>query len=341
MLRAGTRCGAATPARLLTGAAATCCRPSSRSRPISARRLRRGDAAARSARRRASTRSSSPPATTAPTRHAALLTHQTLWARNHNWHVDQLAAKHPDWSQEQIFNAARAMNEAEYQHVVYDEYLAKLLGPGRSPATRATSPASIRPPSTNGRRPPSASATTSPATPRPARRERRRASADGDARDPFARERRGHARTERGAATTGSAASSPGARRRSTARSWTATATLLFGHRRPTVDLDALDIQRGRDHGVQDINTLREGLGLRPYESFAELRPAERRPTPPARHRADRCGNVYTARIDHLDAVVAGLLERNVRGLDAGRDLHASDRRCSSRRCATATGSST
>jgi len=61
---------------------------------------------------------------------AALLTHQTMWMRNHNWHVDQLSEKFPSWTQEELFEAARAMNEAEWQNVVYDEYLAKLLGAG-------------------------------------------------------------------------------------------------------------------------------------------------------------------------------------------------------------------
>jgi peroxidase len=38
-----------------------------------------------------------------------LLSQQTIWARNHNWHADQLEAKYGDsWTDEQIFNAARA-----------------------------------------------------------------------------------------------------------------------------------------------------------------------------------------------------------------------------------------
>ncbi|MBP7001873.1 peroxidase family protein [Amaricoccus sp.] len=57
-----------------------------------------------------------------------LLSQQLLWARNHNWHVDQLEAKYPTWTQEQLFEAARALNEAEWQHIVYAEYMPKLIG---------------------------------------------------------------------------------------------------------------------------------------------------------------------------------------------------------------------
>lgn len=58
-----------------------------------------------------------------------LISQHTLWMRNHNWHVDQLEASYPQWSQEEIFEAARALNEAEWQNIVYEEYMAKLIGP--------------------------------------------------------------------------------------------------------------------------------------------------------------------------------------------------------------------
>lgn len=58
----------------------------------------------------------------------SITVHHTIWFRNHNWHVDQLRAQNPDWSEEQLYQAARALNEAEYQKVVYDEYLPKLMG---------------------------------------------------------------------------------------------------------------------------------------------------------------------------------------------------------------------
>jgi peroxidase len=53
----------------------------------------------------------------------ALISHHTLWAQNHNWHVDQLRAQFPGWTEDELFNAARALNEAEWQNVVYEEYM--------------------------------------------------------------------------------------------------------------------------------------------------------------------------------------------------------------------------
>ena len=58
----------------------------------------------------------------------SLTAHHTIWHRNHNWHVDNLRSENPDWSEAQLYEAARAMNEAEYQSVVYNEYLPKLMG---------------------------------------------------------------------------------------------------------------------------------------------------------------------------------------------------------------------
>lgn len=61
---------------------------------------------------------------------ASLLTHHLMWLRNHNYHVEQLEKMFPKWTDDEIFDAARALNEAEWQNVVYTEYLTKLLGEG-------------------------------------------------------------------------------------------------------------------------------------------------------------------------------------------------------------------
>ncbi len=60
---------------------------------------------------------------------AGLTSGQTLLMRVHNHNADQLSALHPGWSDDRVFETARAITEAEWQHVIYDEYLPKLLGP--------------------------------------------------------------------------------------------------------------------------------------------------------------------------------------------------------------------
>lgn len=45
----------------------------------------------------------------------------------------------------------------------------------------------------------------------------------------------------------------------------------LFGPMAGGLDLAAFNIQRGRDHGIADFNTVRSSYGLSPYSSFLEL----------------------------------------------------------------------
>ena len=55
-----------------------------------------------------------------------------VWVRNHNHHADQLAELYGDaridLSQEELFQAAKIVNEAEYQRVIFTEFAEKLLG---------------------------------------------------------------------------------------------------------------------------------------------------------------------------------------------------------------------
>jgi hypothetical protein len=58
----------------------------------------------------------------------------TLFMRNHNRLADILGAAHPDWTDDQIYQEARAINIAQYQEIVYTGYLPALLGPNALPA---------------------------------------------------------------------------------------------------------------------------------------------------------------------------------------------------------------
>lgn len=61
--------------------------------------------------------------------HPMLQTFHLLFVRNHNLHALNLAKVNPTWSDEVLFQEARRLNIAEYQHIVYEEYLPLIFGP--------------------------------------------------------------------------------------------------------------------------------------------------------------------------------------------------------------------
>ncbi len=65
---------------------------------------------------------------------------QTLFVREHNRLADQLAASQPGLSDEEIYQQARALVIAEIQVVTYKEWLPALLGDGALPAYRGYKP---------------------------------------------------------------------------------------------------------------------------------------------------------------------------------------------------------
>jgi peroxidase len=58
---------------------------------------------------------------------------QTLFVRNHNLIAGELAKEHPRWSDAQLFQEARKINIAQYQEIIFNQYLPDLLGPGAMP----------------------------------------------------------------------------------------------------------------------------------------------------------------------------------------------------------------
>ncbi len=89
---------------------------------------------------------------------------------------------------------------------------------------------------------------------------------------------------------------------------------LMRGPGGPAFDLAALNIQRGRDHGLSDFNTVREAYGLDPAASFADIS------SDPAVQQAlsDAYGDV-----DGLDLWPAALAEDHVDGASVGETLQA------------------
>ena len=53
---------------------------------------------------------------------------QTLFMREHNYQAGLLKAAHPTWTDEQLFQGARAIVIGEIQSITYNEFLPALLG---------------------------------------------------------------------------------------------------------------------------------------------------------------------------------------------------------------------
>jgi peroxidase len=62
-----------------------------------------------------------------------LIVSHTLWMREHNYWADKLRSTHPKLSGDDIFNRTRVIIQAEMQKIVYDEFLPALLGEGAIP----------------------------------------------------------------------------------------------------------------------------------------------------------------------------------------------------------------
>ena len=67
---------------------------------------------------------------------AYLTAMHTLWLREHNFHADRILADHPNWDGDTIYNMARAMVVAEMQSITFRDFLPILLGPDALPPYR-------------------------------------------------------------------------------------------------------------------------------------------------------------------------------------------------------------
>ena len=77
----------------------------------------------------------------------------------------------------------------------------------------------------------------------------------------------------------------------------------------PAMDLAARNIQRGRDHGIADYNSLRASVGLKKVSSFSEISSNKELVT--------KLQKAYSS-VDDVDAFVGGLAEDHVNGGSVG-----------------------
>ena len=203
---------------------------------------------------------------------SVLVSMHTLFVREHNRLADLLDDAHPDWNDEQIFQRARAINIAQYQSVIYNEYLPALLGVDAIPDYSGYD-SSINP---NISRTFASAAfrfghsQLSSLIPRLDNQGEVIAEGNLTLSEVFFRS----------ADVVQEAGIDPIIRGVASSLSQSADTQIIddvrnllfrFGPSAIGRDLFALNLQRGRLHGLADYNTIREAFGLEPVYSFGEI----------------------------------------------------------------------
>jgi len=238
----------------------------------------------------------------------------TLFMREHNYWVGYLKASNPTWTGDQLYQMAKAITTAEYQNIVYTEYLPALIGPILGPYNGYNSNVN-------------AQVTQEFST---------------------AAFRMGHSQvsdTQAGLGNNGNVVfteslydaffntpeidesnginpllRSLGVDYSQATDVYTVAALrdLLFatlvGGDVDEMDLIAIDIQRQRDVGLGSLNQTRAALGMKPYASFAQLT------GDPVLQRNLQA--VY-GNINNVDLFIGGLAEGHAPGTDVGPTFQA------------------
>ena len=238
----------------------------------------------------------------------------TLFLREHNAWVAQLKGQHPGWSGDQLYQMAQAVTTAEYQNIIFTEYLPLLLGPvlgpypGYDPGVRAQvtqefSTAAFR----VGH---SQVSDTQEGLDNQGNVVFSESLADGFFNTPAMDEANGFDPLLRAIGADFSQATDVYA--------VAALRNLLFaglvGGDVDVMDLIAIDIQRERDVGLASLNQTRRALGLKPYRSFADLTSD---PVLQAKLEA------AFGEIDGLDLFIGGMAEDHARGARVGPTVQA------------------
>ena len=197
---------------------------------------------------------------------------QTLFAREHNRLADQIAVDHPTWTDEQVYQHARHIVGGEIQAITYQEFLPALLG-GYAPGI-----SSIYDPNVNASianefatalfrvghtmLPSELARVQNDGTPAPG--------GSMELRDAFFQPSSMPDGTELDYVLKGLASQE---QQQIDIHVVDDMRNFLFGDPFPGAgfDLATLNIQRGRDHGLPDYNTMRQAYGLDPVLTFADI----------------------------------------------------------------------
>ncbi len=254
-----------------------------------------------------------------------LTTIQTLFMRNHNAIAGHLQMSHPGWTDEQLYQEARKLNIAEYQSIVYNEWIPAVYGQNALPAYRGYSPkvdsaianefstvafrfghsmvsGEIERQTNSGQ-----DITTDPVD--------SSISLAYDFFDPIFLNPAGVVDPLTGQTSTDIGVILKGeADGNGQAMDTMAVAdirNLLFGNGGfGGEDLMARDVQRDRDNGIEDYNSLRVSLGLPAVTSFSQI-------TSDVSVQKELAA-AYPGGVNTIDAFEGGLAEDHVRGSDVG-----------------------
>lgn len=243
-----------------------------------------------------------------------LLSLHTLFVREHNRWCEMIAAQSPNLPDEQIYQKARVMVEAIVQHITWNEFLRHLLGRSALPAYTGYKPATD----------------TSVANEFSSAAFRLghslvsevlwRLQPNGDQlplghltlRDGFFAP---HRVTNEGGLEPIFRGANAHVCQRLDAKIVDSLRNFLFGPPGAGgLDLAALNIQRGRDHGIADYNSVRSGLGLAPKATFADI-------TSDTALQA-ALSSAYGGDISLIDLWVGGLAEDHLPGSQLGETFH-------------------
>jgi hypothetical protein len=244
----------------------------------------------------------------------------TLFVDNHNMLARELAKEHPTWTDEQLYQEARKINIAGYQAMIYNEYLPALLGQNAIPQYTGYNP-NVDPAIANEFSTVAFRMGHSMVSPSIARDGNDGQSVADDvplsedffdsdllsstgAVDPLT----GLVGTGIGPVLKGEADGNGQAMDNMAVNE---IRNLLFGDSGDGgQDLIALDIQRGRDHGMESSNAMRVSLGLPAVTSFAQI-------TSNVAVQKD-LEAAYPGGVNTIDAFEGGLCEDHVAGSDVG-----------------------
>ncbi len=247
---------------------------------------------------------------------SVLVSMHTLFVREHNRIAENLAAAHPDWDDEELFQRAREINIAQYQSIIYNEYLPSLLGVDALPEytgydsttnvgiSRTFASAAFRLGHTQ-------LSSTIP-----------RLDVNGDTleegnltlaevffRSTGVVQETGIDPIFRGIASSLS--------QNIDLKIIDDVRNLLFGggDRVSGRDLFAINLQRARLHGLADYNTIRESFGLQKVTSFADITSDV--------ELQGKLNDIYEGDVNNIDAFVGLLAEDHVDGAAVGETLQA------------------